>query len=93
MGRFFPWKSRGVSSPVATSECLWRLPEIYPNARRRMIKSQIISDNRVGLLKDLDIYETKSLGMQFVRILIDQLHGTIKVERQNGTFFKIVFKT
>jgi two-component sensor histidine kinase len=51
-----------------------------------------ISDDGVGIPKDVDIYNTDSLGMQLVTILIGQLGGTLKVKRSGGTGFTIRFK-
>ncbi len=51
------------------------------------------SDNGVGMSEDIDIHQTKSLGMQLVVNLIEhQLHGTIDVDRQEGTEYLITFK-
>ena len=51
-----------------------------------------ISDNGVGLPKDLDIHNTESLGMQLITMLVDQLQGTLTLDRNQGTSFKIIFK-
>jgi PAS domain S-box-containing protein len=50
----------------------------------------MVSDNGVGLPESLDIRKTKSLGLHLVTILAeDQLHGEIKLNRNNGTEFRI----
>ena len=50
----------------------------------------IVSDNGVGLPKDIDIRKTESLGLHLVTILAeDQLHGKIKLDRTKGTSFQI----
>ena len=51
-----------------------------------------VSDDGVGLPKDVDIYSTNSLGMQLVTVLVGQLGGTLKVKRKEGTNFTIRFK-
>ena len=51
----------------------------------------IVSDNGVGLPKDLDFRNTKSLGLELVNTLADQLRGTIELDRSGGTAFKIRF--
>jgi two-component sensor histidine kinase len=53
----------------------------------------IISDNGIGLPKDLDFRHTSSLGLQLVCRLTKQLNGTIELDRSQGTKFKIVFAT
>jgi len=51
----------------------------------------IVSDNGVGFPKDLDFRNTKTLGLQLVCTLTDQLGGSIELDRSSGTKFKITF--
>ena len=51
----------------------------------------IISDNGVGIPADLDFTNTPSLGMQLVVTLVEQLDGTIELNRDRGTKFTITF--
>ncbi len=51
-----------------------------------------IGDNGIGLPKDLDIYKTKTLGLQLVTVLTEQLGGTLELNRDGGTVFRIHFK-
>jgi two-component sensor histidine kinase/CheY-like chemotaxis protein len=49
-----------------------------------------VTDNGIGLPKDIDIRKTESLGLHLVTILAeDQLHGKIKLDRTKGTSFQI----
>lgn len=50
-----------------------------------------ISDNGIGLPKDLDFRNTASLGLQLVNRLTSQLKGTIKYESKGGSTWKITF--
>jgi two-component sensor histidine kinase/CheY-like chemotaxis protein len=53
----------------------------------------IVSDNGVGLPKNVDFRKTDSLGLHLVSLLAeDQLHGDIKLDRARGTSFHIRFK-
>jgi len=52
----------------------------------------IIGDNGVGFPKYLDFRKSESLGLQLVRLLTKKIHGTIELDREGGTFFKIIFK-
>ncbi len=54
--------------------------------------SLIVSDNGIGLPEDLDFRNTDSLGLQLVVALVEQLEGTIELDRSEGTAFEIVFK-
>ncbi len=51
----------------------------------------IVSDSGVGFPKDLDFRNTESLGLQLACTLVDQLQGTIGLDRTGGTKFKIAF--
>ncbi|MBK9992055.1 MAG: PAS domain S-box protein [Verrucomicrobia bacterium] len=48
-----------------------------------------VADNGRGIPPDLDLRKTKSLGMQLVHTLVQQLRGTLEVKRENGTRFII----
>jgi two-component sensor histidine kinase len=51
-----------------------------------------VSDDGVGFPAGLDFHKTETLGMQLVTMLVDQLDGTISLERKRGTRFEIVFR-
>jgi PAS domain S-box-containing protein len=52
----------------------------------------IVSDNGVGFPQNLDFRNAKSLGLQLVNALVNQLKGTIELDRSHGTAFKIMFR-
>jgi PAS domain S-box-containing protein len=53
----------------------------------------VVSDNGLGMPKDLDFRNTESLGLHLVTILAeDQLHGKIELNRTEGTKFQIKFR-
>jgi len=53
----------------------------------------LVGDNGVGIPEDMDFRKTESLGMQLVTMLVEnQLHGEIKLDREEGTEFKIKFR-
>ena len=51
----------------------------------------VISDNGCGLPEDMDMENVETLGLKMVTILVNQLKGTLKLDRMNGTQFKIIF--
>ena len=51
----------------------------------------MVSDNGVGLPGHLDVNDTKTLGMQIVNALVNQLHGSVRIDRSMGTAFIIQF--
>jgi len=75
----------------------------FPNGRSGTIHIELhdepgrllslrVADNGVGLPVDLDILNTKSLGLQLVNSLVNQLEGTLTVEKTRGAAFQISFK-
>ena len=51
-----------------------------------------VADDGVGFPADLDFRATDSLGMQLVVTLVNQLEGSITLDRTKGTTFIITFK-
>ncbi|MBN2411762.1 PAS domain S-box protein [candidate division KSB1 bacterium] len=51
-----------------------------------------IKDNGIGIPKNINIRETNSLGLQLIRILTQQIDGSVTIERDKGTAFNITFK-
>jgi PAS domain S-box-containing protein len=52
----------------------------------------IVRDNGLGLPGDVDIHDSRSLGLDLVNGLVkNQLDGQIEVRRDNGTEFRIKF--
>ena len=51
----------------------------------------VISDNGIGLPEGLDFRNTKTLGMELINTLVDQLDGSIEyIKDKGGTEFKII---
>jgi two-component sensor histidine kinase len=50
-----------------------------------------IKDNGVGFPEDIDFRRTKSLGLQLVTTLVNQIDGKIEMYRGKGTSFVITF--
>ena len=50
-----------------------------------------VSDNGIGIPKNIEIEELNSLGLQLVTTLVDQLDGELELKRNNGTEFIIRF--
>lgn len=49
----------------------------------------IVEDNGTGFPESVDFRNTSSLGLQLVNTLVDQIGGSIKLERGQGAKFKI----
>jgi PAS domain S-box-containing protein len=50
-----------------------------------------VSDDGVGFPEDLDLGDTRSLGLQLVNTLVSQIDGTIELGRDGGTTFRVTF--
>ena len=50
-----------------------------------------IRDDGVGMPAGLKVEETHSLGLTLVRMLVDQLGGTLQIQSEHGTSFLIQF--
>ncbi|MCU0286755.1 MAG: GAF domain-containing protein [Acidobacteria bacterium] len=50
-----------------------------------------VSDNGIGLPRNLNIENASSLGFQLVNILARQLRASVSLETNQGTAFKIIF--
>ena len=53
----------------------------------------IVEDNGIGFPKDLDFRKTESLGMQLIIMLVEQLEGTVELDKTKGTRLTITFET
>lgn len=51
-----------------------------------------IADDGIGMPKNIDIKNTNTLGLQLVNGLVNQIDGSIDLDRNHGTKFKITFK-
>ncbi len=62
---------------------LWLGPDHHLNL--------IVADNGVGFPEGLDFYQANSLGLKLVNSFVQQLEGTMTLNRREGTEFKITF--
>jgi two-component sensor histidine kinase len=45
----------------------------------------IVKDDGIGIPKDVDIYQSTSLGLKLIRSLVLQLNGSVNIESNHGT--------
>ncbi|MDT8396504.1 MAG: histidine kinase dimerization/phosphoacceptor domain -containing protein [bacterium] len=50
-----------------------------------------VSDDGVGLPPGMDFADTTTLGMQLVKVIVEQLAGTMEIDGDHGTTFRISF--
>ena len=63
--------------------------DFHPDGDNRL--TLVVSDNGVGFPEDTDTSDTGTLGLRLISILVNQLKGTMEIERDAGTSFKITF--
>jgi PAS domain S-box-containing protein len=62
------------------------------SASKCIYNTVIIEDNGIGLPESIDTNNTTGFGLKLVGMLTQQIGGTIKIERNNGTKFILEFK-
>jgi len=63
--------------------------EIYLMADSKV--ALFVSDNGIGLPEEFNLKDSKTLGLQLVDDLINQLEGNIELKRNEGVEFKLIF--
>jgi two-component sensor histidine kinase len=51
----------------------------------------VVKDNGIGFPEDFDIKQTKSIGLNLVNKMVDQLEGKFEIDYKDGTIFTIHF--
>ena len=71
-----------------------RAGEVYVGLRQEKDESIILTvqDDGVGLPPGIDLQSFNSMGLQLVMMLVGQIDGTIRAERDHGTKFVLVFR-
>ncbi len=52
----------------------------------------VVSDNGVGMPKDIDLENPESLGWDLVNAFADKIKGTIEIQREEGTEVRVEFR-
>ncbi len=52
----------------------------------------VFEDNGKGLPESITMENSEGFGMQLIGMLVEQLNGTVAIERENGTRYSIFFK-
>lgn len=67
--------------------------EIFIKVRKKNHNlSMIFRDNGIGIPKELNWRDTKSLGLRMVFSLVEQMKGTLGLDRSKGTEFSMVLE-
>jgi PAS domain S-box-containing protein len=52
----------------------------------------VVKDDGIGLAKEIDFHDPKSLGVELVDTFVEKLRGLVEVDGSDGTEFRIKFK-
>ena len=67
--------------------------EIFIRVRKKDRNiSIIVKDDGVGMPRDVNWRDTRSLGLRMVFSLVEQMKGTIGLDRSRGTEFSMVLE-
>ncbi len=72
-------------------ECIIRLEENKNENCNSTRFSLTVSDDGIGIPKNLEIEDIENLGLQLVTFLIHQLDGELELKMNNGTEFNMRF--
>ncbi len=88
-----------IINELLTNSFKYAFPGGSPGIIRIMLEKQendmcalVVEDNGVGLPVSTSMDSEKSLGLFIVRLLVEQLDGTVNVVRDQGTSFQIRFR-
>lgn len=94
---------RSVSCGLLVNELVTNsLKHAFPGDRRGRIMIELsvdggdqvrfsVADDGIGLPPDEDLAQRTSLGLQLVPLFVEQLHGSLTIDRKNGSCFAISF--
>ncbi|MFC1569370.1 histidine kinase dimerization/phosphoacceptor domain -containing protein [bacterium] len=79
------------------------LKHAFPDASKGEIDIQIdsinsdqvmmhVKDNGIGMPEGIDIKKVNTLGLRLINTLVEQLEGTMEINRNKGTEYNIIFK-
>ncbi len=62
------------------------------HCNKNKLLTLIVGDNGLGIPRSVDLRRTNTLGFQLIEALVKQLHGTIEMNRNGGSEFRIKFE-
>lgn len=82
--------------PENTKGTTWVTLNSVSSIKPQLGKEQfilVVGNDGTELLESLDLFRKKSLGLQLVSVLAEQLEGQLEIEKDSGTVFKVRFST
>ena len=86
-----------IINELVTNSIKYAFPENIGKITIKLVSNHdqlelTVSDNGTGISGDLDLESSKTLGLQLVNSLINQLDGRLELDTNHGTNFKIIFQ-
>ena len=86
-----------IINETITNSVKYAFPENKGKINIKLINKQdklelTIDDNGIGIPEDIDIENSKTLGLQLIQNLVNQLEGELLITVKSGTSIKITFK-
>lgn len=89
---FSPGKGGEINITLLRERAEKKLENELPGSGSYENLTLVFSDNGNGLPGNLDFRNAESLGLQLVNALVDQIDGSLDLNRENGTKFTIKFR-
>jgi len=86
-----------IINELVTNSVKYAFPKCKGKINLKLVSNKdlielTITDNGIGIPEDIDIENSKTLGLQLVKNLVNQLEGKLELDVNHGTEFKITFK-
>lgn len=86
-----------IINELVTNSVKYAFPKCKGKISLKLISNQdhlelTIKDNGIGIPEGIDVENSKTLGLQLIQNLVNQLEGKLEMHSKNGTEFKITFK-
>ncbi len=86
-----------IINELVTNSVKYAFPKCKGKITLKLVSNQdlielTITDNGIGIPKDVDLENSKTLGLQLVQNLVNQLEGKLELNVNHGTEYKIRFK-
>lgn len=86
-----------IINELVTNSVKYAFPSDEGQIKIKLVSKQdqlilTIEDNGIGISEDIDIENSKTLGLKLVHTLTDQLEGKLELKADNGTQFNLFFR-
>lgn len=85
----FPWIKNITDESINKDAENGKIYVKFHHYNEKMVLT--VADNGIGLPENIDFLNTETTGFRLVNKLVKQLSGEIKINRNEGTEFKIIF--